>query len=137
MVDAEDYPFVSRFKWHLTNKGYVNSGRFGLLHRFILPVRKNKQVDHINGNKLDNRKENLRVVNNSQNGANRKRAWSSLGLKGVFKKRDKFGARLTYNNKEIWLGVFDTPEAAAKAYNTAAIRFFGEHASLNIISGQK
>ena len=96
-------------------------------------------VDHINKNTLDNRKENLRLVNGSQNQANRSaNSSNTTGLKGVRIAKDgkNFTARLALRKpvrKEIYLGYFKTPEEAAAAYNKEAVINFGKFAQLNDI----
>ena len=94
-------------------------------------------VDHINGNKSDNRISNLREATRSQNAMNQKlRVDSSSGYKGVtFDKRyKKWGARIKKNGVSYYLGSFDSPEKAAMAYNDATIDKYGEFAKLNIIN---
>jgi len=102
------------------------------LHRLILDTF--SAVDHINGNPADNRRGNLREATLSQNQGNRKTSlFSKSGYKGVswHKASKKFRARLGTKTGEIYLGLFDSPEAAALAYNEAAVKYFGEFAKLN------
>jgi len=92
-----------------------------------------QQIDHINGIKYDNRLENLRLANNSQNMANRKASGVS-GIKGVKKERSgKWSAIIRSNNKQTYLGNFLTSDEAAHTYNKAAIAAHGEFAVLNPI----
>jgi len=99
------------------------------------------QIDHINGDRSDNRLENLRETNGqSRNGANiNHHRDSTTGLKGVFPVRSKaqrcFRAQIMVNYTSIYLGMFDTKEKAAKAYNDAASFYFGEFARLNVLDG--
>lgn len=88
------------------------------------------QVDHIDGNGVNNRLENLRLVNNAQNQANRK-ADKGREFKGVYKHRDKYKAEITHMGTRIYLGVFNTARVAAFAYDEAAREYHGEHAFLN------
>lgn len=93
-----------------------------------------KDVDHVNGDKFDNRWENLRECNKSQNSANTfKRCNNTSGYKGVYKYKDtnKWKSQIKVGNKYHHVGVFDTKEEAARAYNQAATRYFGEFARLN------
>ncbi len=96
-------------------------------------------LDHINGDPSDNRIENLRPVNVMLNGANRAvNKNSSTGYRGVRKEpKGKYGAGIRSEGVFTWLGTFDNPESAAKAYNEAALRAWGEYARLNIIKENK
>ncbi len=87
------------------------------------------EIDHINGDHLDNRICNLRVANRQQQCANSVRpSHNSSGFKGVSRKRNKWRARVKVNQKEIGLGVFNTKEEAHAAYMKAAQEHFGEFA---------
>ena len=79
------------------------------------------QIDHINGNRLDNRIANLRDIPQSGNVQNRRRANadSTTGVLGVSPSRGRFGARIRLNNRLIWLGTYDTPGEAHAAYVSA------------------
>jgi len=91
-----------------------------------------KELDHINRNKSDNRIQNLRECTPSENGANQK-SYGIVGYKGVkrSKTKGKYQAQIGHNNKQYYLGLFDTPELAALAYNKKALEFWGEFACLN------
>lgn len=148
VIDNEDSD-LSEFKWHSHSDGYrfyavrnrhTESRRTTQqLHRVILErilnrsLAKGEFVDHINGNGLDNRRCNLRLANNAENCRNKRRdTRNSSGYKGVgfSKSSHKWRARIMVNNKSIWLGLFNTPEEAHKAYCEAAIHYFGDFARL-------
>ena len=160
IVDDDDYEYLRQFKWYATkNKSIfyvtrasprVNGKQTKLfMHRVIMDTPKGKQTDHINHNGLDNRKQNLRVCNSRENGYNwRKNKHKTTGFKGVHIHRqpsrrlgvskgrvyEYIQALIYYDNKVINLGRnFKTLEDAARAYNEAAIKYYGEFAQLNEI----
>jgi hypothetical protein len=111
-----------------------------LMHRFILGITDSKvKVDHRNRYGLDNRRENLRLPTNSQNGANANkcRRGASSRFRGVswHKRIGKWGAHIGVNRKLIHLGYFAEELDAARAYDAAAREHFGEFAHFNL--GQK
>lgn len=155
IIDADDYEKVSQFKWHTVfkragGKPYANTSmhisgssenrkkRNITMHRFIIPTPSNLQIDHINGDTLDNRKENLRQVTNSQNHMNigKMKKQCSSKYKGVSLRKGtgKWRSLIKRNGKAIELGLFSTELEAAKAYNDAAIEFHGTFAKLNIFT---
>lgn len=144
IVDDNDYDMLNNYTWHLGNNGYIKTfvgGRKNvkclLMHRLIMDPPADHEVDHINGNKLDNRRENLRIVTRSQNARNlRRHKQFSSRFKGVsWNSRDHlWDARLHTEYRTINLGQFTSEIQAALAYNQAAIEHFGEFASLNTIS---
>lgn len=105
------------------------------LHRYIMDAPDGMQVDHIDGNRLNNTRSNLRVCTNMENNHNKpKRNSNKSGYKGVHRvKSGRWCAQITANYKCRSLGVFDTPEAAALAYNKAARELHGEFAYQNEI----
>lgn len=142
LIDDEDYDKLSKFSWHVSNKDYarrnVNTGsREGrstvYMAREIVDVPVGLQIDHKNGNKLNNQKDNFRFVNNGTNCQNRKQNNNSTGYIGVVlhKASGKYVAQIGYQKKRIHLGSFSTKEEAAKAYDEAATRFFGLGALTN------
>lgn len=145
LYDEFDHELVSKHKWFLSHGYPVRNTIVGgkrtkqLLSREILGLKdRHLLCDHINGNKLDNRRCNLRIVNSSQNNINRK-YFGTSGYKGVSKlqrkptHRVKWVARITNpkDNKLIKIGEYDTPIEAAKAYDQMAIKLHGEYARLN------
>ncbi len=141
LVDREfAYLFTDGYKWcpH-NNKGitYVDrrfAGKYEQLHRVITNAPRDKQVDHINGNTLDNRRCNLRICTASDNMKNRVIGKNNKsGYKGVLwrAERKRFVATIFAGNKQVHLGTFKSREAAAEAYDQAAIKYFGEFARTN------
>jgi hypothetical protein len=98
------------------------------MHQLLCPVSDGFVVDHVNGNSLDNRRSNLRLVTTQQNAFNRRLcADNKVGFKGVaLVKGGKYQATLKVNDKAIYLGRFATPELAHAAYCSAAKEHFGE-----------
>ena len=153
IVDDEDYDRVMgaislRAKWYAhsppTSKKYyaMNGSRDISIHRVVINAPKGMQVDHINGDPLDNRKENLRICTRSENCRNRKvRSNSRSGYKGVeIKSSGRFQAYIGNPNmksRHIKLGTYDTPEEAARAYDKKAIQLHGEFANLNFPKDKK
>lgn len=142
LVDDEDYEMLIGLgvRW-CVNDGYAFNRVYGRMHRFLVSAPKDTMVDHINGDKLDNRKENLRFATNSQNQANRKVARGVSKFKGVTwqkrtydASRGYWKAQIVVNGELHYLGKYDTDLEAAKAYNEAAERFFGGFAYLNDLS---
>src|SRR5712664_2670409 len=97
IVDDCNYPYLNQWKWTYHNSGYVSRAMGGkilgkrktiYMHRLILDVSRRKYTDHINGNRLDNRKENLRIVTQSQNQMNRgKQNNNTTGHTGVYREK--------------------------------------------------
>lgn len=143
IIDNDDFLRISYYKWHYRAEYATrNSSRLEgkqtaiLMHREILKLNKNNKfdVDHINGNKLDNRKINLRICTRSENQYNRKISKNNTsGYKGVswHEGSNKWYARICLNYKSIFLGAFDSKELAAKAYNSAALKNNPNFAKLN------
>ena len=133
-VSDEDYIFLFPYTWYMIKKGYAYGwvkNKYQLLHRTVakrMGLDLLNQIDHINGDKLDNRRENLRSATQSQNSMN-SRIKNKTGYKGVTKTNQKWGAQIKVNGQQIWLGTFNTPEEAHDAYREAAEQYFGEFAN--------
>ncbi len=142
-VDNADYPRLNKHNWRLHNHGYAyrqtavgGTVKTILMHREVLRARKGREVDHINGLPLDNRRGNLRLSSHAENRKNNRIYRSNTsGYKGVvFHHRCRmFQARIQANGRVISLGYYKSPETAAEAYNEAAKRYHGSFASLNVI----
>lgn len=136
LIDDEDFDLVSKFKWHVSGcKNYAISGRREKLIRMHNLIFGKMKVDHINGDGLDNRRENLRKCTNSQNMANsKKRIGTSSKYKGVCwcKRENKWSAYIYTNKKRKSLGYFKNQKDAAKAYDKKAVELFGSFARLNL-----
>lgn len=130
VIDKEDVGLVEDIFWSSDKRGYARGNNI-YLHRHILKPPTNKQVDHINGNRLDNRRANLRLATNQQNQMARHVVVGKSGYKGVHKHGKKWRAQIKYNGKLVRLGSYETPERAAKAYDQAAKALFGEWGVLN------
>ena len=146
IVDDDDFERVSQLKWSYIN-GYAKrqmkraDGRRRLLglQRFIVGLDGDdpRVVDHINGDTLDNRKENLRICTKRENTRNQRpkdRLGKSTSIyKGVSWKNDmyKWRVRLAIDRKEVIVGYYVCEKEAALAYNKAALEYFGEYAWLN------
>ena len=137
IVDDEDYSQLMKYKWCLHGAGYAHTSTgtaYVLMHRMVLSAAKNQRVDHINQNKLDNRKSNLRFCTHQNNIRNSKlNKHNTTGYRGVhfYKPRGNFVAGIGLDYKRKFLGYFLTAEEAARAYDRAASQHFGEFAVLN------
>ncbi|QIG74325.1 HNH endonuclease protein [Rhizobium phage RHph_N65] len=139
-VDDEDAEAVGRYIWHVTHHGYIGTnikvdGRWRAvkLHRWLLGVADpNVFIDHINGDPKDNRRENLRPCTRLENAANqRPRPGATSVFKGVSKLADNRGRPWRASIQAKVIGHFSTEEEAARAYDTAARKTYGQFAYLN------
>ena len=133
-IDAADWDRVKGFKWSVNFQGYVHShisgtknGRLNL-HRLIMgcEIGDGLTVDHVNGDRLDNRRSNLRICTKTENGRNsKKRSGTKFPYKGVATTHD---GKYRMN---FCMGGFETPEEAARTWDKVAQFMYGEFARLN------
>ena len=147
IIDDEDWEMVKLYNWHIeyapatltyyvnTNKCDNNGKQHNLrLHRYLTNCPKDKMVDHINHDGRDNRKSNIRICTHEENQWNRyKKRNNNNRYKGVSKskKSKKWRSYINVNTKAIYLGSYPDEISAAKAYNEAAIKYYGEFALIN------
>lgn len=142
-VDDADFEKVSAFKWCLSSHGYVvrrvpgsgKNGRIEYLHRFLMPGV--NEVDHRNGDRRDNQRHNLRSSTHVQNtrGFRKKRTGTSSKFRGLSwdKAHGFWEASIRINKKKVSLGYFSEEMDAARAYDAAARKHYGEFASPNFL----
>jgi len=146
LVDDADFEELASHKWYVSrirrtyyakrNEPKVGGGqRTILMHRVILNAPPGMQVDHINGDGLNNRRYNLRLATNRQNGASRKhkQLGTSSSFLGVYwqKCAGKWRSEIKANGTQKHIGYFDSEIDAAFAYNEAALELHGKFASIN------
>jgi AP2 domain/HNH endonuclease len=143
IVDAEDFEQLNRFNWYAewskTTKSFYaarrdEGGKYLSMHRFVMSAGPDFEVDHISHDTLDNRKGNLRECTSQHNNCNtRIRSDNTSGFKGVSwsKKLKKWWSNIRVNGKTLHLGYHEKIEDAARAYDAAARKHFGEFASTN------
>lgn len=152
IVDNEDFDFLMQWKWSWSQcprsdpgvgcaqRTVHMSGKFTtiLMHRLVLDRklgrRSSHQASHRNRNKLDNRRRNLREATASQNCHTRKKKRNCtsryIGV-SFWKAKGKWAAEIYADSTRVFLGFFRNQETAARAYNRAAIKYYGEYANLN------
>jgi hypothetical protein len=146
LVDDADYPWLSQLRWCFSSDGYaVNyyTDEHGQrhrrsMHRLIFarrrgdPLPRSLQVDHINRNRIDNRRHNLRYATRTQNQANKsKQKNNRSGYKGVSRHKTKWEVRIRYAGKKLYLGLYLDPVTAAEVYDGAARLLYGDFAGVN------
>ena len=145
LVDEEDYPRVMEFKWFVTGRPayayrhlrYAPGARnytVQSMHDLILGQREGMTIDHIDLDRFNNTRANLRFATRSQQTQNRARRGDSLlNYKCIMRNGRNFTARIKIDGRRISVGTFPSQEEAALAYNHAALHHYGEFARLNQI----
>lgn len=148
-LDNEDFAVFSKYKWKAhksSTNWYVRKtvrikGKWinVTLHRLIMKAPEHLQVHHLNGNTLDNQKQNLRLCSNAENhvGFRRCSIKRSSQYRGVGKAGNKWTARMMVNYKNVYIGIFDSQLLAAKARDAFAFSLYKDKAFLNIKRDQK
>jgi hypothetical protein len=145
LIDEADYESIKDYRWKLSSHGYITHQEWKgqrkkpktfYLHRLIMNPNEGQLVDHINGDKLDNRRENLRLCDKGGNQRNRgKQANNTSGYKGVYlSKKGKLKpwyVKIAFEGKDYSGGYHASKEEAARAYDQLARELHGEFARLN------
>lgn len=138
LVDDEDYErIIEAGPWHAGARSqtfYAQSrkgGRHVYMHRLIADAYPGQDVDHVNGEGLDNQKANLRLCTRAQNLGNQRKREGTSSFKGVCWSHNRWTAQMQARGRNHYLGRFSSEEDAARAYDTAALEAWGEFAKLN------
>jgi hypothetical protein len=153
LYDAEDEDKINKYNWYVSKQqycfyvrthiphpdgGFTRGGRRRQttleMHRLVAGTPKGMSTDHINGDGLDNRKQNLRICTTAENGRNRGKSKNNTsGFKGVswHKNRKIWYVHIRHNKKLMHIGSFKDKEEAARAYDRKAIELHGKFAKLN------
>lgn len=146
LLDAKWFEMLHLLDWSLdASKGRLYAFRIvnvngqrvrESMHRVIMDAQQGEEIDHINGDGLDNRESNLRFCTHQENGRNTKKYRNSTSIyKGVswHQSSGRWQVQIKVDGRQNYLGIFPTQDAAALVYNEAAIRLFGRFANLNNI----
>lgn len=149
LIDAEDLPLVQQFKWRMSDAkrsiryviasrpaGYLGKSQNISLHRLVLGEPQGVLIDHINRDRLDNRKQNLRIATPSQNAMNRP-SNNASGYKGVHQHQGRWRAQVKVNGARYRSASFPTAEEAAREYDRLALIHHGEFSLLNFPTAQQ
>jgi hypothetical protein len=146
VIDADDLNIVAPHKWYAVLLG-AHNGRTGsfyaatkmdrrmiLLHRLLMGATDARRVDHVDGDTLNNQRDNLRFATAGQNKSNSRPHWNNRsGFKGVYRRGKylRWSAQVRHNDHLYDLGSHSSPEEAARAYDAKARELFGEFARCN------
>lgn len=147
LIDKKDFDKFKKYTWVVSfrcNKFYciaavrINNKRTTIrLHRYLMNCPRGMEIDHKNGDSLDNRRKNLRICTRAENSMNMAKSSHKMSskYKGVhfYKRYKNYQVSIKFKQKKIHLGYFDNEIEAAKAYNKKAKELFGKFARLNII----
>lgn len=146
LIDIEDIEKVCQWNWSTQVHKAKNKenfyarrndkGKHIMLHRFLMNAPEGLEVDHKNGNGLDNRKSNLRLATKAQNNTNISRLKNNK-FRGVYSTKKGYRVQICHQRKPIHLGYFNSEKEAATVYNNKAIELFGEFAVLNFIKKEE
>lgn len=138
LFDIEDLPVIRGRDWYRDKDGYLASSYifngkrcFLMFHRIIMNARPQQFIDHINKNRADNRKQNLRLCTCTKSNRNRGRySTNKSGVTGVYydKRRQKWVASITYNNRKLYIGRFKNKDDAVLARLTKEMELFKDFA---------
>lgn len=125
LVDDDNFEYINQKRCRVGSSGYVFTGKNTRIHRLITNCPDDMVVDHINHNKLDNRKQNLRICTIEENCRNRvDNKNNKSGFRGVsfYLPLNKWRAKIVLKNKTVHLGYFNTPQEASQVYEKVAKR---------------
>ncbi len=138
LFDIEDLPLIESRSWYRDKDGYLVSSyfyngrrRFVRFHRIVIRAKEGQFVDHINKNRADNRKQNLRCCNRAENDRNRNPySTNTSGVSGVYfdRQRGKWTASISYNKKRLFIGRFVDKDDAIRARLEKEAELFKEFA---------
>lgn len=133
-IDENDLGLIRQYKWHLTSNGYLatrTNYKIMFLHQLFLDYDTTRyECDHINRDKLDNRRSNIQIITNQENsrnkGPNKNNRTGRKGITLFIKRKKKYMARIMHNGKNIYLGYFMNLEDAIKARKEGELKYWGK-----------
>ncbi len=135
LVDREDVEMLRKYKWYCQKYARAHiGGKLVFMHRLIMNPGENLIVDHINHNRLDNRKKNLKVCTTKENARNLKPKEKSLGLRGITEQKGRYIVTIGYDRKKVYIGTFSDIEKAKRARVEAEIKYWGRTDNIDKIA---